>query len=219
MSWTEDEIRAEIASPEWGTKVLEALRTYFNEGRPLLEAAKLLDSKIEAEPDGTPVLKAVYVHPYEDRRIGLRRRLTQFPLTIPAGATPAEGMAETIALYEISEPLGRYSEILVNDGEGVWWWGDGFPDLTEDPDRPWYADLPWGSWQRLTEQWTVATTNERVCSSVAIAADQASDSRGTVLFPPHQVRCVRPEGHSGIHISESRSKQPDGLDTEVFGWA
>jgi hypothetical protein len=63
-------------------------------------------------------------------------------MSIPEGYSPAEAMAEDIAVYEISEPLGRYFKILVDDGEGVWWWGDGFPDLTPDPDRPWFADLP-----------------------------------------------------------------------------
>jgi hypothetical protein len=82
----------------------------------------LVDSGLEVEPDGTPVLFAIYDHPYYDRRIGLRHRLNEFPLSIPEGRSPAEGMAENIALYEISEPLGTWAERLVEDGAGVWWW-------------------------------------------------------------------------------------------------
>ena len=48
--------------------------------------------------------------------------------------TPEESLAEEIALYEISEPIGRYYDLLIEDGEGVWWWGDGYPDLSEHPD-------------------------------------------------------------------------------------
>jgi hypothetical protein len=113
VAWSQEELQAEISSPEWGTKVLEALGTYLSEGRWLLEAAKLVDSWLEVEPDGTPVLVAIYDHPYYDRRIGLRHRLNDFPLSIPEGRSPAEGMPETIALYEISEPLGTWAERLV----------------------------------------------------------------------------------------------------------
>jgi hypothetical protein len=122
VEWSEDELRAEISSPEWGMKVLGALRTYFSQGRPLLNAAKLVNSGLEVEPDGTPVLVAIYDHPYYDRRIGLRHRLNDFPMSIPEGRSPAEGLAEGIALYEISEPLGTWAERLIEDGAGVWWW-------------------------------------------------------------------------------------------------
>ena len=62
------------------------------------------------------------ITPYCDRRIGLRLRLNDFPMTISEGRSPAEGMAENIALYEISEPLGTWAERLVEDSAGVWWW-------------------------------------------------------------------------------------------------
>jgi hypothetical protein len=67
VAWSQEELQAEISSPEWGAKVLKALRTYFDEGRPLLEAAKLVDSGLDFERDGTPVLFAIYDHPYYDR--------------------------------------------------------------------------------------------------------------------------------------------------------
>jgi hypothetical protein len=122
MSWSQQELQAEVSSAQWGPKVLVALKQYFSEGRPLLEAAVLIDAGLKFDSDGTPILFAVYDHPYYDRRIGLRHRLNDFPLTIPEGSTPAEGMAETIALYEISEPLGTWQDKLVEDNAGVWWW-------------------------------------------------------------------------------------------------
>ncbi len=218
MAWTEAELRAEVASPEWGAKVLEALRRHFTEGGWLLAAAQLVDSRLEFESDGTPVLLAVYDHPSYERRIGLRRRLNDFPMSVPERRTPAQAMAEDIAVYQISEPLGRYHEILVEDGEGVWWWGDGFPDLTENPDAPWYAGLPRGCWRSPAGTWTVAARDEPVCGSVAVTDEQKLDRRRPVVLPPQPVRCIRPVGHVGAHVSASRSREPDGSDLEVFGW-
>jgi hypothetical protein len=40
--------------------------------------------------------------------------------------TPEGSTAATIAIYDISEPLGTLYEKLVPDEEGVWWWGDGY---------------------------------------------------------------------------------------------
>jgi hypothetical protein len=122
MAWSQVELQAELSSPDWGTKVWEALRGYFSDGCWLLEAARLVDSNLEVELDGTPVLVAIYDHPYYDRRIGLRHRLDDYPTPIPEGSSPAEAMAQDIAVYVISEPLGRYSDRLVEDGSGVWWW-------------------------------------------------------------------------------------------------
>jgi hypothetical protein len=39
-----------------------------------------------------------------------------------------QALAEEIAIYEISEPLGAYFYLLVEDSAGVWWWGDGYPE-------------------------------------------------------------------------------------------
>jgi hypothetical protein len=30
----------------------------------------------------------------------------------------------------IAEPLGSYWYLLVEDGDGVWWWGNGYPGET-----------------------------------------------------------------------------------------
>lgn len=115
------------AKPDWptiGERVLEALRTYFAEERWLLEPATLVEAQLEFDPDGVAVLRAIYDHPNYRQRLGLRRRLDfDFHDREP------EKVAEQIAIYDISEPLGRYSELLVEDANGVWWWGDGFPEL------------------------------------------------------------------------------------------
>jgi len=122
VAWSQEELRAEISSPEWGTKVLEALRRHFSEGRWLLEPAVLIDSGLEYEADGTPVLFAIYDHPYYDRRIGLRHWLNDFPMSVSEERSPAEAKAEDIAVFEISEPLGRWADRLKEDKDGVWWW-------------------------------------------------------------------------------------------------
>jgi hypothetical protein len=115
-----------VASPfDWsnfGYRVVEALHAYFREGKWLLAPATLVDAQLTSDPDGVPVLLAIYDHPgYVNKRLGLRRRLDHWNLDAP------EAKAEDIAIYDISEPLGNYYELLVEDGQGVWWWGDGYP--------------------------------------------------------------------------------------------
>jgi hypothetical protein len=125
-----------------------ALLAHFDERRGLLTPTRLVEAHLTWDMDGTPVLLATYDHPEEDRRMGLRRRLIRYPLPERPGWEP-KALAVDIATYQISEPLGRYSEILVDDGKGVWWWGDGYPGLTKDPNAPWYADRPRGNWRKL----------------------------------------------------------------------
>jgi len=129
----DEEWRSIISAPDWGPRVAEALRRYFSEGRWLLAPVSLVSASMELDPDGTSVLLAIYDRAWSPKRIGLRRRLDREPMT-NSEATPEESLAEQIAVYEISEPLGRYYDLLVEDAEGVWWWGDGFPDLSEHPD-------------------------------------------------------------------------------------
>jgi hypothetical protein len=43
-------------------------------------------------------------------------------MAIPEECSPDEAMAQDVAVYEISEPLGTWSEGLVDDDSGVWWW-------------------------------------------------------------------------------------------------
>jgi hypothetical protein len=113
--------------------VLDALRRYFDEGKPLQEPARLIDATLHVDPDGTPVLLVIYEHPYWPERTGLRRRLDRAP-DVGQGSTPEEALAHEIAYCEISEALGRIYDLLVEDENGVWWWGDGYPDITEHPD-------------------------------------------------------------------------------------
>ena len=121
-----------MASPDWGTRVVTAVLGYSTDGKWLLEPVRLINVSLEIDPDGTPVLKVIYESPSHSKRIGLRRRLDRIPFGAHGGESPEESLAREICIYEISEPLGRYSELLVEDANGVWWWGDGYPTLSEN---------------------------------------------------------------------------------------
>jgi hypothetical protein len=122
-----------VSAPDWGDRVVEALVRYFRDGRRLSAPATLVEATTEFDTDGVPVLRAVYDHGWSQKRLGLRRRLDGEPMT-DNEPTPEESLAEEIALYEISEPIGRLYDLLVEEADGVWWWGDGYPDLSEHPD-------------------------------------------------------------------------------------
>jgi hypothetical protein len=128
VGWTADEWQEAATAPDWGVRVADELRRYFRD-KPqlLLAAARLVDVNLEVDPDGVPVLLAVYDHPGWSERTGLRRRLDRMPFGEHDEDTPEASQAAEIALYEISEPLGTYYDSLVNDPSGVWWWGDGYP--------------------------------------------------------------------------------------------
>ena len=126
MTWTQEEWSEAVASPDWGERVAEALKQYFESGKPLLAHAELVSVNLEADPDGIAVLKAVYRHPQWPERTGLRRRLDQVPFSAQDEESPEGSKAATIAIYEISEPLGSYRDRLVEDTDGVLWWGDGY---------------------------------------------------------------------------------------------
>ena len=126
MSWTQGEWAAAASSPDWGAKVADALVRYFDQGKWLLAQARLMSVSTEADPDGAPVLRAIYEHPNWLEGTGLRRRLDQIPTSAGEDETPEESKAFWIAVFEISEPLGSYHGQLVPDEDGVYWWGDGF---------------------------------------------------------------------------------------------
>ena len=126
MTWTEGEWAAAASSPDRGAKVADALVRYFDQGKWLLAQARLVSVSTEADPDGAPVLRAIYGHPNWPERTGLRRRLDQIPTSAGEGETPEESKAHWIAVFEISEPLGSYHAQLIPDKEGVYWWGDGY---------------------------------------------------------------------------------------------
>jgi hypothetical protein len=111
-----------MSSDDWGARVVEALRAYFANGGWLLHPTTLVDTRLDLDPDGTSVVVAVYEHVFYKQRIGLRHRLVTGPMTIPEGFSPEEAMAQDIAVYEISEPLGTYYYRLVEDSSGIWWW-------------------------------------------------------------------------------------------------
>lgn len=124
-----------VAREDWAATVVAALRDHFDEGLWLLEAAVLIDAWPERDEDGTGVLRAVYQHPFWPERTGLRRRLDVAPPLAPdPEQNSAQWLASWIAVFEISEPLGRRYDLLVEDENGVHWWGDGYRDLSEHPD-------------------------------------------------------------------------------------
>jgi hypothetical protein len=124
-----------ITQDDWCALVAAAVHRHFAEGGWLLEPAVLLDAWCELDVDGMGVLRAVYQHPFWPQRTGLRRRLdTPPPLPPDAGQGLADWLAAWIATFEISEPLGRMYDLLVEDETGVFWWGDGYRDISEHPD-------------------------------------------------------------------------------------
>jgi len=134
VGWTSEEWQEAASEPDWGVRVARALRRYFSTGGYLLEPARLHDLRLEVDSDGVPVILAVYDHSGWSKRTGLRRRLDRIPFAEHGADTPEGSLAAEIAKYEISEPLGRYYDLLVKDDADVWWWGDGYPDLSEHPD-------------------------------------------------------------------------------------
>ena len=113
-----DDLAAAMASPTWGQDVLTALVGLFDSGR-LIEPVQLVEAKVGVTNEGSPAVIAIYDHPWYDRRVGLRSRLDQRPMSIYEGMSAAESRAHDIAVWEISEPL---FDRLVEDDSGVWWW-------------------------------------------------------------------------------------------------
>ena len=61
------------APPDWGERVVAELRRYFAEGRSTLEPVRLIDARLEVDPDGVPMLLAIYEHAFWPERTGMRR--------------------------------------------------------------------------------------------------------------------------------------------------
>jgi transcriptional regulator with XRE-family HTH domain len=136
VDWpSEDEWKAAITAPDWGERVLAEFRRYFAEGLPTLEPVQLIDASIDVDSDGVPVLLAIYHHAFWPERTGMRRRLDRTPVAgSPGEQSLVEWLVGHIAWLEMGEPLGRQHDLLVEDDNGVWWWGDGYPDITQHPD-------------------------------------------------------------------------------------
>ena len=117
-----DDLAAAMGSATWGQDVLAALRGYFDSGRLRDPMVHLVEATLGVTDNGSPAVIAVYDHPWYDRRVGLRSRLDQCPMSIYEGMSAAESRAHDIAEHEIAEPLGTYCESLAEDDSGVWWW-------------------------------------------------------------------------------------------------
>ena len=100
-----------------------------------MEPVRLIDADLEVDSDGVPVLLAIYEHAFWPERTGMRRRLDMTPVSASPGEQDlAEWLACDIAWLEMGEPLGRLHDLLVEDDNGVRWWGNGYQDLTQHPD-------------------------------------------------------------------------------------
>ncbi len=111
-----------VASPDWGTQVVDELKKYFAEGQWLMEPCELVSVELEAGPDGGPVLAAVYDHSGYSDRLGYRRPLDRPPWPLEFKDSPAASLAESIARYEISEPVAPSDGSSEKDSAGVRWW-------------------------------------------------------------------------------------------------
>jgi hypothetical protein len=123
----------EYSSPEWGSEVVDALRKQLTwEARDAeLRKVTLIRADLERDGDGIAFLRAVYDHSDQQRRIGVRRQLDyRGPLAHMQGMTLAESKAYDIAHYDMAEPLSSYWNLLIEDADRVWWWGDGYPGQT-----------------------------------------------------------------------------------------
>jgi hypothetical protein len=117
-----DDLAAAMGSATWGQDVLAALRGYFDSGRLRDPMVHLVEATLCVTDNGSPAVIAVYDHPWYDRRVGLRSRLDQRPMSTYEGMSAAESRDYDIAEYEIAEPLGTYCESLAEDDSGDWWW-------------------------------------------------------------------------------------------------
>jgi hypothetical protein len=121
---SDEEWKVAVSAPDWGERVLAELRRHFQEGRPTLEPVHLIDARLESDPDDVPVLLAIYESAFWPERTGLRRRLDGIPeRPRQRDQSLAEWLAHEIAWWEMGEPLGSLHDLLVEDDDGVWWWG------------------------------------------------------------------------------------------------
>lgn len=119
----------EFSSVDWGPDVVNALnKVLTSDGRHRwLQHITLVSVELERDVDGVAFVRAVYDDSNHERRIGVRRQLDgRGPLAESPGLTPAESLARDIAEGDIGEPLGSYWDLLEEDSNGVWWWGDGY---------------------------------------------------------------------------------------------
>ena len=122
MDFTDAEMLNAVASSDWGSQVLESLRAYFASGDWLPEPVEPVLIELQTGEDGGPVLVAVYDHSGYPFRVGYRRPLDRMPFALVCSGTPAQSMAESIARYEIAEPIAPASGEFVVDSNGIHWW-------------------------------------------------------------------------------------------------
>lgn len=117
-----DDLGSAVGSATWGQDVLDAVQEHFASRQLRDPMVHLVDATLGVTNDGDPAVVIIYDHPWYDRRVGLRSRLDQAPMSMYEGMSTAEARAHDIAEYEISQPLGSHFDRLVEDDSGVWWW-------------------------------------------------------------------------------------------------
>jgi hypothetical protein len=218
MNWSDERWEETISSPDWAPRVVAELQRLGKEGDRSLARVKLLEVSLETDTDGVPFLLAVYEHAMWEERTGLRRRLNRVPMSVYDGMSPEGSLAIEIAMFEIAEPLGSYYDLLVEDSSGVWWWGDGYPELAEPLNEPWYQNLARASWTTTRNPMTVALQGQPVCGSLA-AAEVRTSSGPIATLSIEPVHCIRRKRHDGLHISAMHKIDLPGVNWEMLAWA
>ncbi len=114
--------------------LLAAVRA--TKGRNMHADVVLVDTWVEREAPGKEYLCVVYDHPWWPERTGLRHVIEPPPANLSPHDLKDYLQDEVTAIVDdsVGEPLGRFHDLLVPDGNGVHWWGDGYPGLDEHPD-------------------------------------------------------------------------------------
>jgi hypothetical protein len=104
------------------TLLVKALTDLSAMNDPTWEPRQLLDVSVETPAD--PLALRVIYRRWDDneRTLGFRYDLAE---SIAHGSSAQDAFEDIVQI--LSEPLGRQSSLLVEEG-GVWWWGDGYPE-------------------------------------------------------------------------------------------
>lgn len=114
-----------------GDQVLSEVLDHFSTGGLAAEGdswgpSAIVDSWLEP---GSEVIRIVYRRWETDAPvIGYR---CDVALQRDGHLIPSKEIASDV-IDQISEPLGRQADLLVEE-QGVWWWGDGYPDVGDSP--------------------------------------------------------------------------------------
>jgi hypothetical protein len=120
----------EISEPTWAQRALKScLQTIEDSGE--LSATHSYLVKIEDAWCGPgDQISIVYTPPWGAEAVGLRRTIDTSALGTyadyfgPEYPFSAESFGESVATWDLGEPLGTYADGMWHDSAGVRWWGD-----------------------------------------------------------------------------------------------